>query len=117
MLARLLSLILIVPLGILLVTLAVTNRHEVNLVLDPFRPQDPALALELPFSAFLLISLLIGILAGGFAVWLRQGRWRRAARVRSDEARRWQAEADRLTRERDEQLHSSRSNELVPANR
>ena len=41
-------------------------------------------------------------------MWFTQGRWRRIARRRGAEAVRWQAEADRLTRERDRQLTPAR---------
>lgn len=98
---RFLFLIVGVPAAILLTALAVVNRHPVQLVLDPFRPESPALALVLPFSAYLFIALFAGVAVGGFAAWAGQGRWRRAARLRAGEAARWRAEADRLARERD----------------
>ncbi len=101
MLRRILWLLTAFPAAALLITLAVANRHAVRLVLDPFRPESPVLSVVLPFYAFLLGALLVGVLLGGAATWFSQGRWRRTARQRSGEAKRWQAEADRLTRERD----------------
>lgn len=101
MLKRILWLLTAFPAAALLITLAVANRHSVRLVLDPFRPDDPVLSLQLPFYGFLFGVLLIGVLLGGTATWLSQGRWRRTARVRTGEAKRWQTEADRLMRERD----------------
>jgi hypothetical protein len=101
------------PVAILLITLALANRHGVRLVLDPFRPGDPVISLVLPFYAYLFGALLIGIVIGGAATWMTQGRWRRSARQRAAEAHRWQAEADRLGRER--QLEASR--QLAPAGR
>jgi hypothetical protein len=89
------------PAGLLLVTLAVVNRHDVRLVLDPFRPETPVLSLVLPFYAYLFGTLLIGVVLGGTAMWLSQSRWRRSARLQGRAAARWHAEADRLTRERD----------------
>src|SRR5262245_20549897 len=97
-------LLVAVPVAIVLITLAVANRHGVRLVLDPFRPDDPVLSLVLPFYAYLFAALFMGVLIGGSAAWLAQSQWRRAARRRAAEAVRWQAEADRLTRERDRQL-------------
>jgi uncharacterized integral membrane protein len=88
-----------VPIAIILLTLAVINRHGVRLVLDPFRPDEPVLSLVLPFYAYLIGMLLLGIVIGGLATWLTQARWRRTARRRTAEAQRWQAEADRLARE------------------
>ncbi len=101
MLRRIVWLLIAFPAGLLLVTLAVVNRHEVQLVLDPFRPETPAVSLALPFYAYLFITLLLGVLLGGTAVWLGQARWRRNARHHGRAAARWHAEADRLTRERD----------------
>ena len=86
-----------------------------RLVLDPFRPADPVISLVLPFYAYLFGALLIGVVIGGAATWLTQARWRRNARRRGAEAQRWQAEADRLRRERERNLEASR--QLAPAGR
>jgi hypothetical protein len=102
-LRRIVWLLIALPAGLLLVTLAVVNRHEVRLVLDPFQPETPVVSLVLPFYAYLFATLLLGVVLGGTAVWLTQGRWRRSARVHGLSAVRWRAEADRLTRERDAQ--------------
>ena len=64
---------------------------------------------------YLFGALLVGVVIGGMAMWITQGRWRRIARRRGAEAVRWQAEADRLTRERDRQLTSVR--QLAPVDR
>lgn len=101
MLKRIVTVLVAFPVAILLVALAVINRHEVRMVLDPFKPQSPSLAIELPFYFYLFGALFLGMIVGGVAVWMGQSRWRRTARVRAQEVRRWQAEADRLTRERD----------------
>ena len=115
MLRRIVWFVVAFPAAILLVTLAVANRHGVRLVLDPFRPADPVISLVLPFYAYLFGALLTGVIIGGLATWKTQGRWRRSARVRAAEAHRWQAEADRLSRERDRELETSR--QLAPAGR
>ena len=101
MLRRIVWLLIALPAGLLLVTLAVANRHEVRLVLDPFRPEAPVVSIVLPFYAYLLAALVVGVLLGGVAMWMSQSRWRRSARVQGKAAARWHAEADRLTRERD----------------
>jgi hypothetical protein len=104
-----------VPAAIVLLTLAVINRHGVRLVLDPFRPDEPVVSVVLPFYVYLISTLLIGIVIGGMATWLTQAGWRRAARRRGAEAQRWQAEADRLTRERQAALATDR--QLSPVSR
>ena len=108
MLRRLISIVVALPAALLLVTLALANRHPVRLALDPFRPTDPTVSLVLPFYAYLFGMLLIGVILGGVAMWLTQSRWRRSARRRAADASRWQAEATRLTRERDRDVEASR---------
>lgn len=104
MIGRIVGLLLGFIAAVFLVTLAVANRHTVRLVLDPFNPLDPILAAELPFYAYLFAMLIIGVVLGGTATWISQSRWRRLARARGQDAARWRAEAERLTRERDMQL-------------
>ena len=101
MLKRIVGLVLAFPAFLLLVTLAVTNKHAVRLNLNPFRPDDSVLAIEMPFFYYLLGALIAGVLLGGLATWLTQSHWRRSARTRAQDAMRWRSEADRLARERD----------------
>ena len=101
MIGRILGLLFGFIAAVFLVTLAVANRHAVRLVLDPFDPLDPVLALELPFYAYVFAMLIVGVVMGGLATWVSQSRWRRLARARGQDAARWRAEAERLTRERD----------------
>jgi uncharacterized integral membrane protein len=114
-LRRAVWLLVALPAAIALITLAVSNRQAVRLVLDPFRPDDPVLFLVLPLYAYLFAALIIGVLLGGAAAWFAQRRWRRMARRRTTEAVRWQAEADRLMREREHRLASPA--QLAPARR
>jgi Mn2+/Fe2+ NRAMP family transporter len=98
---RFLSMILTFALAVLLIVVFVTNRKEVQLVLDPFNPHDPAFALSVPFFWLMFALLLIGAVVGSMATWLTQSKWRRTARQRTQEAMRWKSEAERLARERD----------------
>lgn len=104
MLKRIIGLLVTFPLAVALIALAISNRHKAQLVLDPFHPETPRLALELPFYAFIFTALILGVVLGGVATWMSQGRFRKLARVRAAEAKRWHAEADRLTRERDAEV-------------
>jgi hypothetical protein len=112
-LRRILGLLVAFPAAVLLVALAISNRHSVRLVLDPFRPETPALSLEMPFYAYLFGALVLGVLLGGFSMWLTQSHWRRSARSRAQDAMRWRAEADRLTRERDRTVAGSNALAIV----
>ena len=101
MFGRILSMIFTFSMAVILITLFVINREEVRLVLDPFNPKNPAFAISMPFFWFMFALLFIGAVVGWAATWLSQGKWRRTARQRTQEAMHWKAEAERLTRERD----------------
>ncbi|MBY0559829.1 LapA family protein [Hyphomicrobium sp.] len=101
MFRRILALLIGFPIGIILVAIAVSNRQPVDLILDPFRPETPALSIELPFYIYLMVALVVGVILGGIATWMGQSRWRQTARSQGKRAARWQAEADRLARERE----------------
>ncbi|MBI1383361.1 MAG: hypothetical protein GC150_00405 [Rhizobiales bacterium] len=101
MLRVLFWLLIVIPIGALVVVLAVANRHEVELILDPFRPSAPALSIPAPLYAFIFAGLFLGLVLGGVASWISQGKWRSMARERTREAYRWKTEADRLLREKE----------------
>jgi len=72
--------IVVLPLVVILVAFAVANRQAVTVSFDPFSATAPAYAVTLPLFAIIFIILILGVLVGGFAAWLRQGKWRRVAR-------------------------------------
>jgi Lipopolysaccharide assembly protein A domain len=91
--------LMVVPLGALLVALAVVNRKPTILILDPFGGAEARLSLEAPLFLFLLGAFALGLIIGGIATWLGQGKWRRAARAQSREARDLRHQASRLEKE------------------
>jgi len=91
---RLLAVLIFGPLAVLLVVLAVANRAPVRLSIDPFNPGSPGLSVDLPLFFVGFGALAAGVVLGGVAVWLRQGRYRRSARREHREAVRWQREAE-----------------------
>lgn len=109
MFRRILALFIAFPLGAALVAIAVSNRQSVALILDPFKPENPALSIEMPFYAYLLGALVVGVVLGGVATWMGQSRWRQTARAQGQRAARWQAEADRLAREREASAATTRT--------
>jgi uncharacterized integral membrane protein len=86
--------LILVPLAILMVMFAVANRGSVTISLDPFSASAPALSVPVPMFLLLLIALIIGVLVGGIAAWMRQSKWRRAAWRLDRELRSARADAD-----------------------
>jgi uncharacterized integral membrane protein len=98
MIRKIVTALILVPLAVVLVAFAVANRQTVVVSLDPFDQAHPALAVTLPLFALILGLVIGGVLVGGVAAWLRQSKWRRAARLAEAEARELRAELDRLRR-------------------
>jgi uncharacterized integral membrane protein len=87
---KLVKFLIVAPIALLLLVFAFANRQVVSISFDPFVSDDsPAFALTAPLFLVLILTLMVGVIVGGAAVWLSQGRFRRAAR-------RNRAEVDRL---------------------
>jgi uncharacterized integral membrane protein len=82
LLRRIAAAIVLLPLAAIIIAFAVANRQRVALSFDPFASgPDVAFATRpLPLFLLLLAALIVGVVVGGSASWLRHGRWRRAAR-------------------------------------
>ena len=80
MLRKLVAAVVLVPLAIIIIAFAVANRQPVTLSFDPFSASEPAAALTLPLFVLVILLLIIGVVIGGTASWLQQGRWRGMAR-------------------------------------
>lgn len=94
---RIMTFAVFIPLAIVLIALAVANRAPAPLTLDPFNPGNPALTVSLPLFIYLFGTLVLGLLIGSVATWLRQGQYRKLARQRETElakARKAPAQSD-----------------------
>ncbi len=80
MLRKIVAAIVLVPLAVVILAFAVANRGAVTVSFDPFSADDPAATISLPLFALVILLLIIGVVIGGLASWLRQGKWRGAAR-------------------------------------
>jgi uncharacterized integral membrane protein len=98
MIRKFVVVLLLVPLAIVFAALAVANRQTVVVSFDPFDQANPAFVLALPLFALILALVIAGVLIGGVAAWLRQGKWRRTARRAQAQARELRVEVDRLKR-------------------
>jgi uncharacterized integral membrane protein len=94
---RLLTVVIFIPIAIVLIALAVANRAAVPFTLDPFNPGTPGLTVHWPLFVYLFASLGLGLIVGGVATWVRQGRYRKAARERASEVRALRDQAMRTT--------------------
>jgi hypothetical protein len=98
MIRKIITVLILVPLAAILVAFAVANRQTVVVSLDPFDHAQPAFSVAMPLFGLVLALVIGGVVIGGVAAWLRQGKWRRAARLAEGDARELRAELDRLKR-------------------
>lgn len=77
---RIVTAIVVIPLAIIIIAFAVANRQIVTVSFDPFSVTEPAAAITLPLFALIILLLIVGVVIGGAAAWLRQSRWRSTAR-------------------------------------
>ncbi len=80
MLRKIVAAIVLVPLAVIIIAFAVANRQTVTVSFDPFSAHEPAASVTLPLFALIILLLIIGVLIGGLASWLQQGKWRGTAR-------------------------------------
>jgi uncharacterized integral membrane protein len=85
MMYRVFTVVVVVPVAIVLIALAVANRAPAVFTLDPFNPGNPALTIQAPLFVLLLLTLALGIIIGSTVTWLKQGKYRKAAREHPDE--------------------------------
>jgi len=88
LLRRIVTAVVTVPLAVILIAFAIANRQDVRISFDPFDPAQPAYAVATWLFVPIFAALILGVLIGGFASWLRQGRWRGSARRFERELRR-----------------------------
>jgi uncharacterized integral membrane protein len=77
---KIVTAIIVVPLAAVIIAFAVANRQTVTVSFDPFASVNPAYAATLPLFVAIFVVLILGVLVGGIAAWIRQSKWRRTAR-------------------------------------
>jgi hypothetical protein len=90
--------LILLPIVVAVTLFSVANRTPVPVSIDPLDWFGlPNIAV--PLFAVVFVATALGVVLGGVAVWLTQGRHRRAARLHAREAARQKAEVERLRRE------------------
>jgi hypothetical protein len=92
MIRKIVTVFILVPLAVIFIGFAVANRQTIVVSFDPFDATNPDYSARLPLFMLILVLLIIGVLIGGAAAWLGQGKWRRAARRLDAENRTLHAE-------------------------
>ena len=87
MFRRIVTLAIVLPLAAVIIAFAVANRELVTVSFDPFTSVNPAYAATVPLFILIFVLVILGVIVGGAAAWLRQAHWRRAARKLDAEAR------------------------------
>lgn len=100
--ATFLKFLILGPIAIVLVLFAIANRQWVPVSIDPFSRADPALTLEAPLYVLMFGAMMVGVLLGGLATWLKQRRYRKVARLHQ----RQEAQAAKVARRREEDASS-----------
>ncbi len=88
--------LVLVPIALVVVLFSVANRASVRVSFDPISRDVPVLAFDVPLFAVVLAALAVGVLIGGFASWLTQGKHRKAARRNRREAEALRSETQML---------------------
>ncbi|HEY4981577.1 MAG TPA: LapA family protein [Pseudolabrys sp.] len=80
MFRKIVTVLIVVPLAVVIIAFAVANRQAVTVSFDPFSSISPAYAATLPLFVLIFVLVILGVLIGGIAAWIRQSKWRRIAR-------------------------------------
>jgi uncharacterized integral membrane protein len=110
MIRRIVTVVILVPVVILFLGFAIANRQTVRLSFDPFDANSPDYSASLPLFVLVIVLLIAGVLVGGAAAWIGQGKWRRAARSLDVENRELHAELLETRRQMD-----ARSRAAIPS--
>ena len=91
--------LILAPLALIIVAFAVANRQTIAVSFDPFDATHPAYRVAMPLFILIFLLMIVGVIIGGVAAWLRQARWRRAVSRLEAENRNLRAELHALARD------------------
>jgi len=110
--------LILAPIAVLFLSFDMANRQNVIVSFDPFNSAEAASPqIVLPLFVVLIAATMLGVVLGGFATWLSQGRFRKAARQARAKAEELRGENDFLRQQLAEVKSSGAkaSNILIPA--
>ena len=99
MFRKIVAALILVPLAAVIIAFAVANRQLVTVSFDPTSSTNPAYAVPLPLFVLIFILLILGVLIGGAAAWVRQSPWRRTARKLDADVRALHEELEAIRRQ------------------
>ena len=70
---RIVSILIVLPLAIVIVAFAVANRQAVTVSFDPLFRDQPCLRRDGPLFVMIFVLLILGVVVGGVAAWIRTG--------------------------------------------
>jgi len=117
MFRKIVTAVIVVPLAIVIVAFALANRQVVTVSFDPFSSASPAYAASLPLFVLIFVLVILGVVIGGIAAWLRQAAWRRTARRLDADVRALHQELEAMRRRaaEDEARHEAGARAALPA--
>ncbi len=98
LLRKIVAAVILIPLAIVIVAFAVANRQKATISFDPFSSDLAASSVTRPLYQVIIAVLIVGVVIGGVAAWLRQAKWRRVARRLEREAEQLRGEVASLRR-------------------
>jgi uncharacterized integral membrane protein len=98
MIRKVATALVLIPFAVVFISFAVANRQTVVVSFDPFDQTNPAVSFSMPLFVLILLLMIVGVIVGGFAAWLRQGKWRWRARIAEAQTRELLTENDNLKR-------------------
>jgi uncharacterized integral membrane protein len=104
MLRKLVFWLILVPLAILILMFAVANREIVTVSFDPFNATAPAASVSDPVFVLIFVLVILGVIFGGVAAWLKQSGYRRVARQRDTDVTALHREIETLKARLDERF-------------
>ena len=94
--------VLITLVAIVLLAFAYANHQFVTVSFDPFGSDGAFVPpVDAPLFVVVIVSAMLGVIAGAAATWLSQGRHRKAARRFHADADNWRAQAESLRNAQD----------------